>query len=83
MDNAFLDARIVATQAIIVAYEEAITAVSGGKVTSYTLDTGQSRQVVTKLDINGMRIALNSAYNLLETLNARRHGSGGIGVPGW
>ena len=43
MDAAFLQARIDATKAQIIAYEDAATALAGGGVQSYTLDTGQTR----------------------------------------
>lgn len=80
--SAFLTDRITATQAEIIVYENAVTALGTGNVQSYTLDTGQSRQTVTKLDVTSLNRTLDSLYNRLATLCARRDGSGvSIGRP--
>ena len=77
----FLQERIDATKAAIIAHEAAITALSSG-AESYTLDTGQTRQTVSKAQLGSVRIALNSLYNLLATLDARLNGGGIIVQPG-
>ena len=83
MDLAFLQARITATKDQIVAYEDAASALAGG-VQSYTLDTGQSRQTVTRADINTIRNTIDGLYNRLATLEARAYGSGVTTVrPSW
>ena len=74
MDATFLQARITATQASIVAYEAAILALASG-VQSYQLDTGQTDQRVTKLDLDALRRAVNSMYNPCATLEARLTGT--------
>ena len=83
MDRAFIQDRITATKAQIVAYENAATALAAG-VQSYTLDTGQSRQTVTKLDISALQKTIDSLYNRCATLEARLNGSGTVTTrPAW
>ncbi len=83
MDADFIRERITATKAQIVAYEDAATALAGG-VQSYTLDTGQSRQTVTKLDLGDIQKTIDSLYNRCATLEARLNGSGVVtGGPSW
>jgi len=85
MDREFLEARITATKAAIVAYEDAITFLgTQGGIQSYTLDTGQNRQLVTRADIPAMNRMINSLYNRCATLQTRLTGSGVITArPGW
>lgn len=83
MDCTFIQARIDATKLQIVAYEDAALALANG-VQSYTLDTGQSRQVVTKLDLSDLQKTIDSLYNRCATLEARLNGSGTVTVrPAW
>ena len=81
MDTTFLSERITATRAQIVAYEDAITAIVSAGVTSYTLDTGQSRQTVTRLDLPALQNALDSLYSRLDALEARISGGAVIVGP--
>ena len=84
MDATFLQERITATKALIVVYEDALTALVSGGVQRYTLDTGQSRQDVLKADIPTLNEQLNTLYNRLCTFQARLDGSGsGIVRPKW
>ena len=76
MDRTFLQARIDATKLLIVAYEDAVTALVSGQVQEYTLDTGQDRQSVTKINLTQANKALDGLYNRLCTLQARLDGSG-------
>ena len=80
MDSTFIQARIDATKALIVAYEDAVTTLVAGTIESYTLDTGQSRQTVTKLDIGRLNKAIDGLYNRCVTLEARLNGSGTVTV---
>lgn len=83
MDAAFIQDRIDETKAQIVAYEDAAAALAAG-VQSYTLDTGQSRQTVTKLDLSAIQRYIESLYNRCATLEARLNGSGTVTArPGW
>lgn len=84
MDSTFIQARIDATKLQIVAYEDAALALGSGNIQSYTLDTGQSRQTVTKLDLKMIQDTIDGLYNRCVTLEARLNGSGvSIGTPSW
>lgn len=84
MDAAFLQERITATKAEIVALENAAIDLSSGAIISYTIDTGQSRQVVTRSSVSTINTVIDSLYNRLATLEARLNGSGTvIGRPAW
>lgn len=83
MDATFISERITATKAMIVAYENAATALADG-AQSYTLDTGQNRQTVTKLDLAAIQQIIDSLYNRCVTLEARLNGGSVVNVrPGW
>jgi hypothetical protein len=82
-ETTWLEARITATEALITAYEDAILALSSGAALSYTIDTGQTRQTVTKQQIASLRATLDGLENRRATLRARRYGSGTRPVPGW
>ena len=84
MNAAFLQARITATQAQIVIYEAAAEALGTGGAQSYLIDTGQSRQSVTKLDLADIQRTIDSLYNRCSTLEARLNGSGVVtSRPAW
>lgn len=84
MDSTFIQGRIDATKAQIVAYETAIDDLIAGNIQSYTLDTGQSRQVVTKMNIATLQSNLDALYNRLCTLEARLNGGNTIAArPEW
>ena len=85
MSTAFLKERITQTKLIIVAYEDAILALTGaGAIESYTLDTGQSRQTVTRSNLKELSTTLDSLYNRLSVMQTRLTGSGVlIGRPAW
>ena len=83
MDSTFIQARITATKAQIVAYEDAILALASAGIQSYKLDTGQTVQTVTKLDLTALNKTVDSLYNRCATLEARLNGGTIIGVPAW
>lgn len=83
MDQSFTESRIAACKARIVALEAAFLAVSSGNVASYTLDTGQTREVVTKKSLGVLQRTLDAELNLLVVLEARIIGAAGQGRPGW
>jgi polyhydroxyalkanoate synthesis regulator phasin len=84
VDATFLTERITATKNQIATLEDAALSLSTGAITSYTLDTGQSRQVVTKTNVSLINKTIDSLYNRLATLEARLNGSGTvIGRPAW
>jgi hypothetical protein len=75
-DPQFWQDQITAVKTLITAYNAAILALTVGGVQSYILDTGQSRQSVTKFDLKEMNTALDSLLNRLATLEARLGGCG-------
>lgn len=84
MDCEFLRARIEATKAMIIVYEDAIMSLQTGAVQSYSLDTGQTTQSVTKFDVARLQANLDGLYNRLVTLEARLKGNGStIAGPAW
>lgn len=74
IDTAWIDARIARTKTMIIAYEDAILALSTG-AQSYRLDTGQTAQTVSKAELGSMRLELDQLDNRLSTLCARRDGA--------
>jgi len=83
VDEQFLQARIAATQAQIVAYEDALLALNGG-MQSYTIDTGQGRQTVTRASISEINRTLDALIDRLDTYETRLNRNGGaIARPAW
>ncbi len=84
MDNTFLTERIAATKLMIVAYEDAITALTGeNAIESYTIDTGQTRNTVTRSSLKELNTTLDGLYNRLCTLQARQTGGAVTVRPCW
>lgn len=83
MNGTFLQERIDATKALIVAHEEAALALAAGTIASYSLDTGQSRQSVTKHNLATLNAAIDGLYNRLATLEARQGGGATNMGPAW
>jgi len=76
IDNAFLDERITWVKSVIVQYEQGILDVAANNVASYQIDTGQTRQIVTRNNLTETRKTLEGYYSLLADLCNRRYGSG-------
>lgn len=82
-DTTWLEARLTKTEALIVAYEDAILAISSGAALSYTIDTGQTRQTVTKQQLGSLQRTLNSLESRRAVLRAQL-GCGTVRVvPNW
>lgn len=82
-DRAFWEERIAKKKEAIIAYETAITAVAGG-AQSYSLDTGQTRQVVTKANITEIRNVIAQLESDIATLQMRLYGCARFVVrPAW
>jgi hypothetical protein len=82
-DREFLEQRIAAKKAALLAFDAALTALAGG-AQSYSLDTGQTRQVVTKANLSEMRIMITKLESEISTLQQRLNGYGRFQVrPGW
>lgn len=79
----WLQDRLDATQGLIDAYEAAILAVgTTGGVQSYTLDTGQTRQTVTRADLKELQDILDQLYNRYTTIQARMGVGGTVNMGG-
>ena len=84
MDSSFIQDRIAATKLQIIAFEEIMLDFANGNIQSYTLDTGQTRQTVTKFNLSTLRNTIDSLYNRCATLEARLNGGGSVTVrPDW
>ena len=83
MDRAFIQDRITATKAAIVAYEDALTAFATTNTQSYTLNTGQTQQSVSRGDIGKINKIIDSLYNRCATLEARLNGGTTMVKPAW
>lgn len=60
--------------------QAAIDALTIGGVQTYQLDTGQTRQLVSKFNLPGLNAVLLSTLNRVATLQARIGGCGTIHV---
>lgn len=83
MDRAFLQERITAAKAIVILYENAITALLTDNIQSYKIDTGQTVTWVTKSDLASLQVKLNSAENRLAALTNRLNGGTTTVRPAW
>lgn len=83
IDRDWLQARIDKTKLLIEAYEDAILALSTDGIFQYSLDTGQTRQMVTKQQLGSLRLQLESLENRLATLQARLCGGSVYVKPGF
>ena len=86
MDAIFLQARIDRTKDQILAIEAVLDEMAleeGAGTKSYTLNTGQTVQTVTKHDMHRLEASVDSLMNRLVTLEARQSGGTVHGVPGW
>ena len=80
----FLDDRIAATETAITAYEGAAEAfATNGLMQTYKLDTGQTVQTVTRSELDMITKTIDSLYNRLSTLCARRDGAASLVRPAW
>lgn len=78
-DRAWIEERITKTKALIVAYEDALLALAGG-AQMYSLDTGQTRQTVTKANVASMKTILTELEERLSLLQGRLRGTNVIHV---
>ena len=83
MDNTFLRDQIDTLKAQIVAYQAAATSLASGAIESYMLDTGQTVQKVTKVNIKTLQNVIDSLYNRYATLCARLNGATVLVRPQW
>ena len=76
VDRDFFQARLQRLRVTIVAYEDAIDALTLGNVQSYSLNTSQTTQSVTRFDLPRLTNTLDTLYNRYATLEARLSGCG-------
>ena len=82
--NNFIAERIATIKLQIIAYEDASLQLATDKIQSFTMDTGQTRETVTKLNSEKLQDAIDQLYNRLVTLEARVTGCGVSTVrPAW
>jgi hypothetical protein len=74
--DTWIQSRIDKTKTTIESIEDAILALSTGSHQSYTIDTGQTRQSVTKKDISRLNVELDKLYSRLDYLDIKLNGSG-------
>lgn len=75
--STFLQNRVTTLQTLIIAYEAALLALgTSNGVQSYTLNTGETDQRVTRYDIPQLQVTIDGMYNQLAVLEARLTGSG-------
>lgn len=74
-DREWIEARIAATKTAIVAYEEAIIALSSG-AQMYSLDTGQTKQTVMKSQLTQIRTMLSELEDRLQYYQNKLCGRG-------
>ena len=80
--SAYWNERIAVTKQLIEAWESASLAFAdNGALQSYTIDTAQTRQTVTRgYNIEGV---LDKLYNRLAMLDRRVNGVARVGAPSW
>lgn len=84
MDLTFEEERLEKLKALITAYDDALLALAQEGVDSYSLDTGQSRQTVHKIDLEWLKKTQETLMNQYATLCARLGRSGqNIARPAW
>jgi hypothetical protein len=81
-DYAWNADRIAATKLLIIQYENAISALSDG-AQSYQLDTGQTRQLVSKAQLGSLQLTLARLESRLATLQMRFGRARFNARPGW
>lgn len=74
--DTFWSDQLAAAKLSAVRIQAAIDALTIGGVASYQLDTGQTRQLVTKFNLGGLNAVLLSTLNRVATLQARLGGCG-------
>ena len=74
MDNSFYLARIEKAKLQIVELETAIDALITGNILSYSFDSGQTRQSVTKNDIEKLNKMIDALMNRIIVYEARLTG---------
>lgn len=75
-----LESQVAPLKAKLVAMIAASTGLATGAIQSYELETGQTRQKVTKVNLDVLEAAIDSLTNTLTTLEARLRGCGAVRI---
>ncbi len=75
--------QITNAKAQVVLLNDAITFLYANPHQSYTLDTGQSSQRVTRPDVERLQSQYDSLLDRISTLEARCKGASQQIIPGW
>jgi hypothetical protein len=79
-----LEAQIAPLKVKLVEMIAASAGIASGAIQSYEIETGQTRQKVTKVNLDLLEAAIERLMNLLTTLEARLRGSGAVRmIPSW
>lgn len=70
----FIQTQITRIEAMLTAYNDAIIAITTGQIQSYSLNTSQSVQTVTKHNIAAIQRQYSALLSQHESLCARIHG---------
>lgn len=81
-DTTWIEQRIAAKKSLVLKYEAALDALSTG-AQSYSLDTGQTRQVVTKANLSEIRNLVSKLESDISSLQARLGCGRAQGRPAW
>lgn len=82
-DDVWIQARITKTRALIEAIEDAALGIASGAIQTYQLDTGQTRQLVTKTNIAVLHSTLRELEQRLDYWQGRLcRGGAFYGRPG-
>lgn len=78
MDATFLQERINAIKLQIVALETAFTQIIAGTITTYEIDTGQTKTKVTKMNISKIEDLIDTLMERCVRYETRLNGGGTI-----
>jgi hypothetical protein len=82
-ERAWLTARIAAKKALILQFEAALSVLATG-AQSYSIDTGQTRQTVTRANLTELRNTIAQLETEIVTHQTRLNGCAAFVVrPGW
>lgn len=82
--DALLEEQVAPLKLKLAAMIAASTGLATGAIQSYELETGMTRQKVTKTNLATLEAAISSLMNTLTTLEARLRGCGVVrSLPSW
>jgi hypothetical protein len=82
-DRAWYEAQVATLKAQIVALQQVATQIMAGGIQSYQLDTGQTRTLVTRINVSALFDEIRKLQNELQTLDAYLNGASFHMIPGF